>query len=79
MTDADLIQKYGGPTKLAQILGFEGRGQSQRVSNWVRRGIPARVKLDFPALFVVPMSPARRDVAAIGLGSQPPQIHEVDE
>jgi hypothetical protein len=50
--DAELIEQLGGPTKLAQILGYEMPIGVQRVSNWRTRGIPAKVKVDRPDLFL---------------------------
>lgn len=53
MTDKDLIDALGGPTKVAQLLGFDKKqGGVQRVQNWIGRGIPAQVKLDFPHIFL---------------------------
>lgn len=53
MTDAELIQHHGGPTRLAEKLGWqEKRGAIQRINNWRTRGIPAAIKLAFPALFL---------------------------
>lgn len=49
--DRDLIAELGGSTKLAKRLGF-GDGGVQRVNNWKTRGIPARVKLDYPEIFL---------------------------
>lgn len=49
--DAQLIDELGGPSALAERLGYEKLGGPQRVCNWKRRGIPAQVKLDFPKLF----------------------------
>lgn len=45
--DQALIAALGGPSKVAEQLGFT----VQRVQNWLSRGIPARVKLDRPDLF----------------------------
>jgi len=50
-TDGVLIESLGGPAKLAELLGYEKHGGTQRVHNWITRGIPARVKLDRPDLF----------------------------
>ncbi|OOR91694.1 helix-turn-helix domain-containing protein [Moraxella bovis] len=47
MTDKELIEKLGDTTALAKLLGFT----EQRVSNWKRRGIPPKVKLENPELF----------------------------
>lgn len=51
MTDADIIRALGGPTEVARRLGFTSGGV-QRVHNWLQRGIPARIKLEHPALFI---------------------------
>lgn len=50
-TDQELIANLGGPTKLAERLGYAKAGGAQRVQNWMTRGIPAKVKLDHPDLF----------------------------
>lgn len=47
--DIALIKRLGGPAKLAATLGYE---QPQRVHNWLKRGIPPRVKLDHPEIFL---------------------------
>ena len=52
MTDAELIDSHGGSTKLAQKMGLTGKWSIQRVQNWKRRGIPAAIKLKYPALFL---------------------------
>lgn len=51
MSDADLIDKAGGPSALAARLNLDEKGAVQRVSNWKRRGIPPRVRLEHRALF----------------------------
>lgn len=51
MNDADIIQAFGGPTALARSLGLETPDGSRRVHNWIKRGIPARVKVEHRALF----------------------------
>jgi len=48
MTDKELIEQFGGSSELARRLGTT----KQRVQNWKSRGIPARVKLQFPAIFL---------------------------
>lgn len=41
-----LIDAVGGDTAFARLLGItETKGYQQRVNNWKRRGIPARVAL----------------------------------
>lgn len=52
MTDAELIESLGGATRVAELLGYDKEGGVQRVHNWIGRGIPARVKLDHPELFL---------------------------
>lgn len=56
MTDRDLIMKHGGPAALAELLKFRKPGGVQRVQNWMTRGIPAKVKLDHPDLFLSPLA-----------------------
>lgn len=52
-TDAELIKSLGGPTKLAETLGYDkAAGGVQRVQNWMTRGIPAAVKVQYPDLFL---------------------------
>lgn len=51
-SDKELIQQLGGPAKVAEMLGFTKPGGVQRVHNWTSRGIPASVKLRFPAIFL---------------------------
>jgi hypothetical protein len=51
MDDATLIDRLGGPAKLAANLGY-GPGGTQRVFNWKARGrIPSDVKLERQDLF----------------------------
>lgn len=47
--DAQIILRYGGATALARMLGLSS---PQRVHNWLVRGIPARVKIEYPDLFL---------------------------
>ena len=51
-TDAKLIDVLGGPAKVAELLSFPAEGGVQRVHNWKTRGIPARIKIKFPHLFL---------------------------
>ena len=60
--DKELIEKLGGPAKLAHKLGFT----VQRVQNWTVRGIPAQVKLDHPELFLLPLSAAESSNEGVG-------------
>lgn len=50
MNDKEVIERLGGSTAVAKLLGC----QKQRVQNWKFRGIPAKVKLDHPELFIYP-------------------------
>lgn len=50
--DESLIKSLGGPAKVAEILGYEKHGGTQRVQNWITRGIPPKVKLEHPELFL---------------------------
>jgi hypothetical protein len=50
--DKALIERLGGPAKVAELLGYEKDGGTQRVHNWTSRGIPAKVKLERPDLFL---------------------------
>ncbi|MDN7763014.1 MULTISPECIES: hypothetical protein [Burkholderia cepacia complex] len=50
--DRQVIAKHGGPAKFARLLGLDDPGGTQRVSNWLRRGIPPSIKLEHLDLFV---------------------------
>lgn len=50
--DWALITALGGPSKVAELLGYPKEGGVQRVQNWKGRGIPSRVKLQRPDLFM---------------------------
>jgi hypothetical protein len=52
--DRELITSLGGVTKLTERLGYEKAGGLQRVQNWTVRGIPDRVKLQYPHIFLQP-------------------------
>lgn len=54
--DVDLIRALGGPSKVAELLQIEKRGGAQRVQNWLVRGIPAAIKVKYPALFMPELS-----------------------
>ena len=53
MDDKQLIENLGGPAKVASMLGYSKKSGTQRVFNWMTRGIPARVQLQFPHLFLM--------------------------
>ena len=51
--DQQIIEDLGGVTKVAKLLKYDlEKGGIQRVSNWMKRGIPAQVKVDHPKLFL---------------------------
>lgn len=52
MNDSQIIHELGGPAKVAELLGYEKDGGTQRVHNWITRGIPSKVKVDHPELFM---------------------------
>jgi len=52
-TDAQIIIDLGGPSEVARLLGYDMKnGGPQRVQNWIYRGIPAKVKIEHPDLFL---------------------------
>lgn len=53
MDDKQIILSHGGPTAVAELLGLDKtKGGVQRVQNWMKRGIPAKVKIARPDLFL---------------------------
>lgn len=51
--DSKIIDRLGGPAKLAELLGYDKtHGGVQRIQNWKKRGIPAEVKIKYPELFM---------------------------
>ena len=56
MSDKQFILNLGGPTEVARLLGYDKKSGPQRVWNWMARGIPAKVKLENPELFLVAKS-----------------------
>ena len=70
MTDIELIKVLGGPTKVAELLGYDkSNGGVQRVQNWLTRGIPAQVKLDNQLLFLNAQREAARKAEPAGEGA----------
>ncbi|EXE11395.1 MAG TPA: hypothetical protein DCM33_07150 [Acinetobacter radioresistens] len=59
--DKETILNLGGPAKVAELLGYNSR---QRVQNWMVRGIPSRVKLEYPHLFLNPNIQRSKSTAA---------------
>lgn len=66
--DKKIISDLGGPSKVAELLGFQKPGGQQRVQNWLARGIPAQVKVDHPDLFM-PKFSSRHAAPAMKAGS----------
>lgn len=58
--DADLISSLGGPAELARRLWPDRKNGVQRVHNWTKRGIPARMRLDRPDIFDAPPRKLRK-------------------
>lgn len=53
MNDRKIIENLGGATKVAKLLNYDlEKGGAQKVHNWITRGIPPKVKLEFPNLFL---------------------------
>jgi len=52
--DKQIIEDLGGPAKVAELLGYDKHGGVQRVQNWTTRGIPPKVKIEHPDLFLKP-------------------------
>ena len=52
LSDKELIEFLGGPAKVAELLGYDKDGGTQRVHNWITRGIPAQVKVDYQSIFL---------------------------
>lgn len=71
MTDKELILKLGGPTKVAMRLKYDlKKGGAQRVQNWMARGIPSKVKVDHPDLFMRPLTEEKGVSAPDASGSK---------
>jgi hypothetical protein len=59
--DRQTIERLGGPTKLAELLGYDKTtGGVQRIQNWKTRGIPSEVKLRWPELFLADLMDPNR-------------------
>lgn len=61
--DAELIRRLGGPTAVAERLGYDPKaGGWQRVNNWRARGIPEVIRLRRPDVFGAVGESLRPDV-----------------
>jgi len=56
IADKKIISDLGGPSKVAELLGFKKPGGQQRVQNWLARGIPFQIKVERPDLFMPELS-----------------------
>lgn len=50
--DSEIINSLGGPRKVAIALGWDEEKGARRVSNWRTRGIPSKVLVDHPLIFL---------------------------
>ena len=48
---------------MAELLGLDKQGGAQRIQNWLVRGIPAQVKVDFPSIFMPELAAATATIA----------------
>lgn len=51
-TDREIIERLGGPARVAELLNYDKHNGTQRVHNWLTRGIPSHVKVERPDLFM---------------------------
>lgn len=56
--DADLIKSLGGPAKVVEVIGAVPPVSVQRVQNWLTRGIPSHIKVQYPHLFMPELAQA---------------------
>lgn len=63
--DSQIIDRLGGVTAVAKKLGLAMPRGVARVSNWRRRGIPARVKLAYPWLFIAAQQSDRQTLQLV--------------
>lgn len=62
-SDQKLIEALGGPAKVAELLGLQKYGGVQRVQNWTVRGIPYKVKVEHPQIFMPELAASSAQVA----------------
>lgn len=72
MTDSEIIQSLGGATAVAKLLGLKTPDGARRVHNWIKRGIPARIKLDNLSIFA-PLQRAKGATPTYLRGTAKPQ------
>jgi len=57
--DADLIRTLGGASKVARLLSEVEPVSVQSVHNWLSRGVPFRIKVLHPHIFMQDHGPAQ--------------------
>lgn len=70
-TDCEIIDGLGGPAKVAELLGYDKHNGTQRVHNWTTRGIPPKVKLERPDLFLQAIRPDVFSAVDVNLSEVP--------
>jgi hypothetical protein len=74
-TDKEIIESLGGATEVANLLGYDlAKGGAQRVHNWISRGIPTRVKVDHPELFMNLTGAEKRHLSDRRAGRRKPEV-----
>lgn len=62
--DASLIDRLGGPAKVARALGFEMPRGIPRVQNWKYRGIPPLIRVTRQDVFAADPDAAQQPAEA---------------
>lgn len=70
--DERAIATMGGAAKVSRFLGYGPMG-TQRVHNWMRRGIPAAVRVEHPHLFMPTLAASHAHAAQGAPESNNPQ------
>lgn len=73
MDDKKIIEFYGGPAKLARLLGFEGHNGTRRVFHWIKRGIPDAEKHRHRDILVTPFETIKENRRVSGERRRGPQ------
>lgn len=71
--DQQTIATMGGAAKVSRLLGYGPMG-TQRVHNWMRRGIPAAVRVEHPHLFMPNMAQALANTAQTATETVAPTV-----
>lgn len=67
--DAELIRALGGPTKVARLLSPVEPVLVQSVQNWLHRGIPSRIKVLHPHIFMQEHAPSQAPTQNVTQGA----------